>query len=52
MFGGFLLGLAENLGMWKIPSAWKDTISFAILIIFLLVRPRGFFGVKPEKEAV
>jgi branched-chain amino acid transport system permease protein len=44
MFGGFFLGLAENLGIWKIPSVWKDFISFVILIIFLLVRPNGLFG--------
>ena len=52
LFGGFFLGLVENLGIWKIPSIWKDFISFAILIIFLLVRPYGIFGTKPEKEAV
>ena len=52
VFGGFFLGLVENLGIWKIPSIWKDFISFAILIIFLLVRPYGIFGTKPEKEAV
>jgi branched-chain amino acid transport system permease protein len=52
VFGGFFLGLVENLGIWKIPSIWKDFISFAILIIFLLIRPYGIFGTKPEKEAV
>ena len=48
MFGGFFLGLAENLGIWKIPSVWKDFISFVILIIFLLVRPNGLFGKTEE----
>lgn len=52
VFGSFLLGLAENLGIWKLSSMWKDTISFTILIIFLLIRPRGFFGIKTEKEMV
>ena len=52
VFGGFFLGLVENLGIWKIPSIWKDFISFAILIIFLLIRPYGIFGTKPEKEEV
>lgn len=50
MFGGFFLGFAENIGIWKIQSGWKDTISFAILIIFLLFRPSGIFGIKTEKE--
>jgi branched-chain amino acid transport system permease protein len=50
LFGGLFLGLAENLGIWKIQAGWKDTIAFAILIVFLLFRPSGIFGVKTEKE--
>ena len=52
LFGGFFLGLAENLGIWKIQAGWKDTIAFAILIIFLLLRPSGIMGVKTEKEKI
>lgn len=52
MFGGFLLGLAENLGIWKIQAGWKDCISFLILILFLLLRPSGIFGVRTEKEQI
>lgn len=52
MLGGFFLGIAENLGIWKIPSSWKDTIAFIILIIFLLLKPGGIFGVKTEKETI
>ena len=52
MFGGFFLGLAENLGIWKISAGWKDCISFVILIIFLLLKPRGFFGIKEAKEEI
>lgn len=50
VIGGFFLGLAENLGIWKISAGWKDAISYAILIAFLLLRPQGFFGTKAEKE--
>ena len=50
--GGFFLGLAENLGIWKIQAGWKDTIAFAILIIFLLLRPGGIMGVRTEKENI
>jgi len=52
LFGGLFLGLAENLGIWKIQAGWKDTIAFAILIIFLLVRPSGIMGVKTEQEKI
>jgi branched-chain amino acid transport system permease protein len=52
MFGGFFLGLAENLGIAWIPSGWKDAIAFAILILFLLIRPRGILGIRGEKEMI
>ena len=39
--GSMVLGFAENFGIWKIPGQWKDAISFVILIVFLLLRPRG-----------
>ena len=48
--GGLLLGLAENFGIWKIQSGWKDCISFAVLIVFLLFRPGGIMGIKTIKE--
>jgi len=47
--GGLFLGLAENLGIWKLPAMWKDTIAFALLIVFLLVRPQGLLGKKQER---
>lgn len=50
--GGFFLGIVENLGIWKIQAGWKDCIAFGILIVFLLVRPEGFFGTKIERERV
>ncbi len=50
VLGGFLLGIVENLGIWKIQAGWKDTISFAVLIIFLLFRPEGILGQKENKE--
>lgn len=39
--GAFLLGFAENFGIWKISGEWKDAIAFGLLIIFLLFKPRG-----------
>jgi branched-chain amino acid transport system permease protein len=52
MFGGLFLGIVENLGIYKIQAGWKDTIAFAILIVFLLLRPQGIFGVKTERERI
>lgn len=39
--GAFVLGFAENFGIWKISGEWKDAIAFVVLIVFLLVRPQG-----------
>ena len=50
MLGGFLLGIVENLGIWKIQAGWKDSIAFAVLILFLLFRPQGILGKKDDKE--
>lgn len=51
MLGGIFIGLAENIGIAWLPSAWKDVIVFIILIVFLLIKPQGFFGLKTNKEA-
>lgn len=45
LLGGLFLGFSENFGIWKIAPAWKDTISFGILILFLLFRPGGIMNV-------
>jgi branched-chain amino acid transport system permease protein len=44
LLGGLFLGLLENLGIWKLPSEWQAAISFGVFLLFILMRPRGFFG--------
>ncbi len=44
VLGAFLLGFVENFGIWKISGEWKDAIAFAILITFLIFRPRGIMN--------
>ena len=51
-FGALLLGMAQNLGVWKISSQWQDAIAFFILLIFLLFRPQGFLGKRVKKVSV
>lgn len=46
ILGSGLLGLAENFGIWFLPSGYKDAIAFVILFIFLLIRPQGILGKK------
>ncbi len=48
--GAFILGLAENFGIWFLPSGYKDAIAFIILFIFLLFKPKGILGMKKQGE--
>lgn len=52
VFGGFILGIIENLGIWQIQAAWKDAIAFAVLIAFLLLKPGGIMGIKSKEGQV
>ncbi len=42
--GGFLLGVLEGLAAGYFSSRWKDVVAFGILIVILVVRPRGLLG--------
>lgn len=42
--GGLILGVLENLSKAYISSQLSDVIVFSVLIIVLLVRPRGLLG--------
>jgi len=44
VLGSYILGFAENYGIWYLPSGYKDAIAFALLFLFLLFRPNGLFG--------
>jgi branched-chain amino acid transport system permease protein len=46
LIGGLLLGLVESLGAGLFGGAWKDVISFAVLVLVLMVRPTGLLGEK------
>ena len=46
VLGSYVLGFAENYGIWFLPSGYKDAIAFVLLFIFLLFRPNGLFGNK------
>jgi len=44
--GGMMLGIIETFAGGYISSQAKDFVSFLVLILFLITRPRGFFNVK------
>ncbi|MCJ8502690.1 branched-chain amino acid ABC transporter permease [Desulfatitalea alkaliphila] len=44
MVGGLLLGVIEAMGAAYLSIAWKDAITFIVLIAILIVRPTGLLG--------
>jgi branched-chain amino acid transport system permease protein len=43
-YGGLLLGLAENLALWRLDPQWSEAVTFVVLFLFIIFRPAGFFG--------
>lgn len=46
ILGGILIGILESLSTLVVPGIYKDTVSFILLIVFLLVKPSGILGHK------
>lgn len=41
---GIILGVLESFSIWIMPTAFKDAISIAILLLIIFIRPSGIFG--------
>ena len=50
--GAFILAVVQNLTAYYIDTKWMDAITYAILILFLIVRPYGVSGVKNQKVEI
>jgi branched-chain amino acid transport system permease protein len=48
---GFALGLIEVFTVARFGSSFRDAVSFAVLFLVLLARPRGLFGQAATREA-
>jgi len=44
MLGGLVLGFVEAFGSQWFGGQWRDVFSFAVLILFLTLRPTGILG--------
>lgn len=44
IIGAFILGITENVGIAFLPSQFKDAITFMLLFVFLLFKPKGLLG--------
>lgn len=49
--GAMLLGLIETLVSGYVSSGLRDLVSFSLLIVILLIRPSGLFGVDVQEKA-
>lgn len=52
VLGAFLLGLIQNITVWKLSARWQEAITFGILILFLLLRPQGLLSYKKRMEEI
>ena len=50
MIGGIAIGLCESFVSAIGLSAWRDAVTFAILILVLLIKPTGFMGRKVQEK--
>jgi branched-chain amino acid transport system permease protein len=44
VIGGLLVGVAENMSVLVLPTSYKATVPFLIMLACFLLRPRGLFG--------
>jgi branched-chain amino acid transport system permease protein len=51
MLGGMIIGVAEELTIGYLSSAFQDLITLSVLIVFMMFRPTGILG-KPLLQKV
>lgn len=47
VLGGYIVGLAESFSVPLFGAEYRAATAFLVLIVILLIRPRGLFGEKP-----
>jgi branched-chain amino acid transport system permease protein len=50
--GALIIGVAQNLGVMKIPSEWQAAIAFGLLLVVVILRPHGLLGKKLKKAEI
>lgn len=46
LIGAYILGLAEGMALAYLPGDWAQAVAFGMIIIVVMVKPQGLFGVK------
>lgn len=52
LMGSLLLATTQQLAIWTLGSQWKDAVAFAVLLLFLLLRPQGILGKRVRKATI
>jgi branched-chain amino acid transport system permease protein len=50
LVGGVIIGVIESLSGFYLPPGFKDIAAFIVLLVVLIVRPEGLFGVSTKKR--
>ena len=48
--GGLIIGLSENLAGMYLTTGFKNVFAYIILIVVLMIRPEGIFGIQEKKR--
>ena len=49
MIGGFIIGILQSVTVLFTSSKYQDAVTFVLLIIFLIFKPRGLLGEKQRE---
>ena len=50
LVGGIVIGVVETLSGFYLPEGFKDVAAYILLLVVLMVRPEGLFGLNLHKK--
>ena len=48
--GGVLIGVIESMAGFYLAQGWKDVAHYIVLLVVLLLKPEGLFGLRMRKK--
>jgi branched-chain amino acid transport system permease protein len=51
VIGGLAIGVIEATSTLVLPTDWRDVVIFGTIVLVLILRPSGLFGVKTREDA-
>jgi branched-chain amino acid transport system permease protein len=50
VLGSIVVAILQSLAVWQISAKWSDAITFSVLILFMLFRPKGLLANRTRLE--